>query len=153
MANLDRIDTKILRLLQENADIPNATLADRVGLSPSACLRRVTKLRETGVIRKTVAVLDPAAVGRPLTAVINLEFHRHGNRYRQDFIKKVRELDAVRQCYLVTGEVTGVLTLYMRDMAEYTALCETLFDADDNIVWYRTYIATEILKDEIGVAL
>ncbi|WP_417812302.1 Lrp/AsnC family transcriptional regulator [Thalassospira alkalitolerans] len=153
MGELDRIDTNILRILQENADIANAALADRVGLSPSACLRRVAKLRALGAIRKTIAVLDPAVVGRPLTAVINLEFHRHGNRYRQGFIKKVRELAAVRQGYIVTGEVTGVLVLSMRDMAEYTALCETLFDADDNIVWYRTYIATEIIKDEIGVAL
>ena len=153
MGELDRIDTNILRILQENADIANAALADRVGLSPSACLRRVAKLRALGAIRKTIAVLDPAVVGRPLTAVINLEFHRHGNRYRQGFIKKVRELAAVRQGYIVTGEVTGVLVLSMRDMAEYTALCETLFDADDNIVWYRTYIATETIKDEIGVAL
>lgn len=153
MADLDQIDTKILRLLQENADIANADLADKIGLSPSACLRRVAKLRETGVILKTVAVVDPALIGRPLTAVINLEFHRHGNRYRQDFIAKTRELAAVRQCYLVTGEVTGVLVLHMQDMAEYTALCDTLFDADENIVWYRTYIVTETLKDEAGVAI
>tara|TARA_R100001015_G_C4527765_1_gene95012 strand:- start:130 stop:591 length:462 start_codon:yes stop_codon:yes gene_type:complete len=147
---LDQIDTKILRQLQENADIPNAELADRIGLSPSACLRRVAKLRQSGVIRKTVAVIDPAMVERPLGAVINLEFHRHGNQFRQDFIRKVRELDAVRQCHVVTGEVTGVMILQMRDMVEYTALCETLFDADDNIVWYRTYIITETLKDEYG---
>lgn len=153
MAELDQIDMKILRLLQTDADIPNAELAERIGLSPSACLRRVARLRENGVIRKTVAVIDPAFVGRPLTAVINLEFHRHGKRYRQDFIAKVRDLAAVQQCYLVTGEVTGVLVLHMRDMAEYTALCETLFDADDNIVWYRTYIVTEVLKDEPGLAI
>lgn len=153
MAELDRIDTKILRVLQENADIANIELADQVGLSPSACLRRVAKLRQSGVIRKTVAVIDPAQVGRPLTAVINLEFHRHGNRYRQDFIRKARQLDAVRQCYVVTGEVTGVMILHMRDMAEYTALCEMLFDTDDNIVWYRTYIVTETLKDEFGPAI
>ncbi|MBX2830247.1 MAG: Lrp/AsnC family transcriptional regulator [Rhodospirillales bacterium] len=153
MADLDPIDTKILRLLQDNADIPNAELADKIGLSPSACLRRVAKLRDTGVIRKTVAVIDPAHIGRPLSAVINLEFHRHGNRYRQDFIRKAGALDAVRQCYVVTGEVTGVLVLHMRDMTEYTELCETLFDVDDNIVWYRTYIVTEVLKDDPGVAI
>lgn len=153
MAELDQIDTKILRHLQEDADIANADLADKIGLSPSACLRRVAKLREVGTIRKTVAVIDPSLVGRPLRAVINLEFHRHGNRYRQDFIRKTRELEAVRQCYLVTGEVTGVMILHMHDMAEYTALCETLFDADENIVWYRTYIVTEVLKNEPGVAI
>jgi len=53
----------------------------------------------------------------------------------------------------VTGEVTGVMILQMRDMAEYTALCETLFDADDNIVWYRTYIITDTLKNEMGPAI
>lgn len=153
MAELDQIDTKILRHLQEDADIANADLADKIGLSPSACLRRVAKLREAGVIRKTVAVIDPSLVGRPLRAVINLEFHRHGNRYRQDFIRKTKELEAVRQCYLVTGEVTGVMILHMRDMAEYTALCDALFDVDDNIVWYRTYIVTEVLKNEPGVAI
>lgn len=153
MAELDQIDTKILRHLQEDADIANADLADKIGLSPSACLRRVAKLREAGVIRKTVAVIDPSLVGRPLRAVINLEFHRHGNRYRQDFIRKTKELEAVRQCYLVTGEVTGVMILHMRDMAEYTALCDTLFDADENIVWYRTYIVTETLKDEMSSIL
>ncbi|MFV1852663.1 MAG: Lrp/AsnC family transcriptional regulator [Thalassospira sp.] len=153
MAELDQIDTKILRHLQKDADIANADLADKIGLSPSACLRRVAKLREAGIIRKTVAVIDPSLVGRPLRAVINLEFHRHGNRYRQDFIRKTRELEAVRQCYLVTGEVTGVMILHMRDMAEYTALCDTLFDADENIVWYRTYIVTETLKDEISSIL
>jgi DNA-binding Lrp family transcriptional regulator len=150
MTEMDQIDTRILRQLQDNADIANADLADRIGLSPSACLRRVAKLRDAGIIQKTVAVIDPALVGRPLKAVINLEFHRHGNRYRQDFIRKTRELEAVRQCYVVTGEVTGVLILHMRDMNEYTALCETLFDADENIVWYRTYIVTDTLKDEIG---
>lgn len=153
MAELDQIDTKILRELQGNADIANADLAAKIGLSPSACLRRVAKLRDTGVIRKTVAVIDPAQIGRPLGAVINLEFHRHGNQYRQDFIRKARALDAVRQCYVVTGEVTGVMVLQMRDMAEYTALCEALFDIDDNIVWYRTYIVTEVLKNEPGVAI
>lgn len=153
MAELDQIDTKILRQLQEDADIANADLADKIGLSPSACLRRVAKLREAGIIRKTVAVIDPSLVGRPLRAVINLEFHRHGNRYRQDFIRKTKELEAVRQCYLVTGEVTGVMILHMRDMAEYTALCDTLFDADENIVWYRTYIVTETLKDEMSSIL
>ncbi|MHC8492131.1 Lrp/AsnC family transcriptional regulator [Thalassospira sp. SM2505] len=152
MAELDQIDLKILRQLQENADIPNTELAEKIGLSPSAALRRVAKLRENGVIRKTVAVVDPAHIGRPLTAVINLEFHRHGNHYRKDFITKVKSLAAVQQCYLVTGEVTGVLVLHMRDMAEYTALCETLFDADDNIVWYRTYIVTETLKDDVTIA-
>lgn len=153
MMNLDQIDTKILRQLQENADIANADLAEKVGLSPSACLRRVAKLRDNGVIRKTVAVVDPAYIGRPLVAVINLEFHRHGNQYRQDFIRKVRKLAVVQQCYIVTGEVSGVLVLHMRDMAEYTELCETLFDVDDNIVWYRTYIVTEVLKDEPGLAI
>ncbi len=153
MAELDQIDTRILRHLQEDADIANADLADKIGLSSSACLRRVAKLREAGIIRKTVAVIDPSLVGRPLRAVINLEFHRHGNRYRQDFIRKTKELEAVRQCYLVTGEVTGVMILHMRDMAEYTALCETLFDADENIVWYRTYIVTETLKDEMSSIL
>ena len=102
MAELDQIDTKILRLLQENADIPNADLAGKIGLSPSACLWRIT----------------------PLSSA------------------KPGELAAAQQYCLVTG----VLMLHMQYMDKHTALCDTLFEADENVVWYHAYIVTEILK-------
>lgn len=149
---LDQIDCRILRQLQADADISTPRLADMVGLSPSACLRRVTKLRRDGVIARTVAIIDPALVGRPLSAVITLEFVRHGPQHRQNFIEKVRKLSAVRQCFMVTGEVSCVLTLYMRDMDEYLALSDELFNADPNVAWFRTYIAVQTVKDDPGVA-
>ena len=61
---LDRIDRRILSALQENADLPNTSLAEKVGLSPSACLRRVARLKENGVIRRIVALIDPGHLDR-----------------------------------------------------------------------------------------
>ncbi len=149
---LDQIDMRILRQLQADADISTPKLADMVGLSPSACLRRVTKLRRDGVIARTVAIINPALVGRPLSAVITLEFTRHGPQHRQEFMDKIRKLSAVRQCFMVTGEVSCVLTLYMRDMDEYLALSDELFNNDPNVAWFRTYIAVQTVKDDPGVA-
>ncbi|MFH1806950.1 MAG: Lrp/AsnC family transcriptional regulator [Pseudomonadota bacterium] len=149
---MDRIDGNILRLLQENADIANARLAEQVGLSPSACLRRVARLRRDGVIQKTVAVLDPARIGRPLTAIISVEFTRHGSEHRKDFVKKVLRNGAIRQCYLVTGEVSCILTAHMRDMDEYLAITDQLFDSDPNVTSFRTYIAMQTVKDTASLA-
>ena len=67
---LDQIDHQILAALQKNADLPNTVLADQVGLSPSACLRRVAQLKQAGAIQKIIAIVDPDCIERKLTAVV-----------------------------------------------------------------------------------
>ncbi len=149
--DIDATDRRILRALQENADIPNTHLAEAVSLSPSACLRRVARLKNAGIIRKTVAVIDPATAGRPLTAVVTVEFTRHGSAHRRDFIERVHREAAIRQCYVVTGEVSCVLVMHLRDMDEYLRLADALFDQDHNVTAFRTYIVMHTVKEEIGV--
>ncbi|GAB1584560.1 hypothetical protein PPNSA23_45030 [Phyllobacterium phragmitis] len=70
---MDRIDRKLLNLLQRDASRTNADMADEVGLSPSSCLRRIRRLRRTGVIQRIVAILNPATIGRPLRALVTVE--------------------------------------------------------------------------------
>ena len=150
---LDAIDHRILGILQRDADISNAVLAERVGLSASACLRRVARLKESGVIRRIVAVLDPARVERPLSAIVTLEFARHGSEYRRTFMEQVALEPAVTQCYMVTGEVSCVLIVHMRDMDEYLAFADRLFDQDDNVQAFYTHIVMQTVKDEPVVAV
>ncbi|MDQ8035414.1 AsnC family transcriptional regulator [Bordetella genomosp. 1] len=150
---LDPIDHRILTVLQQNADLPNITLAERVGLSASACLRRVARLKEAGVIRRVVALLDPAQTGRPLTAIVTLEFARHGSEFRRAFMEKIKTEPAVTQCYLVTGAVSCVLIVHMRDMDEYLAFADRLFDQDENVEAFYTHIVLQTIKNEPGVPL
>ncbi|MBO9355266.1 winged helix-turn-helix transcriptional regulator [Bordetella petrii] len=150
---LDSLDHRILAQLQRDAGLSNVALADRVGLSPSACLRRVERLKKHGVIRRIVAVVDPARVAHGLSAIVTVEFARHGSVHRQDFLARVRAEAAVTQCYMVTGDVSCVLIVHMRDMDDYLALAERLFERDDNVQAFYTHIVMQTIKHEPGIRL
>lgn len=150
---LDAFDHRILTALQRDADISNTLLADAIGLSASACLRRVARLKKLGVIRRVVAVIDPAKVNRALTAVVTVEFARHGSGYRQQFVGKVRSEAAITQCYVVTGEVSCVVILHVHDMEEYLSLADRLFDQDENVQAFHTYIVMQTVKQETSIPL
>jgi len=77
-ARMDRIDRKLLNLLQNDASRTNVDMADEVGLSPSSCLRRLQRLRKSGVIDRIVAILNPAKAGRVLKALVTVELKLHG---------------------------------------------------------------------------
>ncbi len=144
--SIDQIDRKILATLQEDADLPNTTLADQVGLSPSACLRRVAQLKKVGAIQRIIAVVDPDCIERHLTAVVTVKFERHGPQHRKTFFEQLKKEDAVAQCYMVTGEVGSVLTLNVADMDEYTQLADRLFHADKNVAAFTTLMVMSKLK-------
>ncbi len=150
---LDRIDHRILSVLQENADLPNTALAQQVGLSPSACLRRVARLKQNGVIRRIVAVVDPAHLDRRLSAVVTVNLDRHGPEFRRDFVARVKREASVSQCYMVAGEVSCVLVVQVADMEEYTALTDRLFHADDNVKAFTSYLVMSTTKQEISAAI
>ena len=143
---LDQIDHRILDALQDNADLPNTVLADMVGLSPSACLRRVARLKKIGAIQRIVAVIDPDCGERRLTAVVTVKFERHGPQHRKKFFDQFRKEQAVLQCYMVAGEVGSILILNVVDMDEYTELADRLFHADDNVAAFTTHMVMSKLK-------
>ncbi|OZI25677.1 AsnC family transcriptional regulator [Bordetella genomosp. 7] len=150
---LDNLDVRILAQLQRDADLSNAALAARVGLSPSACLRRVARLKKQGIIRRIVAVVDPARVAHGLTAIVTVEFARHGTVHRLDFLARVRIEPTVTQCYMVTGDVSCVLIAHMRDMDDYLALADRLFERDDNVQAFYTHIVMQTIKHEPGILM
>ena len=143
---LDQIDRKILAVLQEDADLPNNVLADQVGLSPSACLRRVAQLKNVGAIQRIVAIVDPECIERHLTAVVTVKFERHGPQHRKSFFAQLKKEKAVSQCYMVAGEVGSVLILNVADMDEYTQLADRLFHSDENVAAFTTHMVMSKLK-------
>src|SRR5258708_37938264 len=101
---LDAIDCNILRLLQENGRMTNAALADAVGLTPTPMLQRIKKLEQSGVIRRYMAVVDPALVGRPTLAFVHVTLKTHGLQNHQKFLDVVRDLPEVLECHHIAGE-------------------------------------------------
>lgn len=100
----DAVDRRILTVLQDDARITNRELADRVGLSPSACLARVRALREDGVIKGFAAELDLARLGRPLQAIIAIRLHTHDRSVLDRFVAELVGLEETLALFHVTGE-------------------------------------------------
>jgi len=116
---LDRIDLKILDLLQRDATIPLARIADRVGLSQTPCWKRIQKHEEAGVIRERVAILDPEVLGLALTAFVMIEALDHTADWRESFLETVERFEEVRDLYRLAGRYDFLLRVVVRDMADF----------------------------------
>lgn len=117
--NLDRIDLAILAELQADASLQNQILAERVNLSPSACLKRVKRLREHRAIRAQVAILDPDRVGWPVLVISRVSLLSTTREATLAFERKVKALPEIQQCHCVAGETDFVLVICARSLPEY----------------------------------
>lgn len=119
---MDRIDKKILGLLQSDCQISNQDLADLVALSPSSCLRRVKLLEEQGYIKKQVALLAPEKIGLNLTVIVLVGLNNHQPAVMKEFEDRIRFLPEVIQCHLITGQSADyLLKIIVSDMNAYQA--------------------------------
>ena len=120
---LDRYDQHILELLQQDARLNNQDLAERIGLSPSPCLRRVRALEESGLIVGYRALLDAKKLGLSLMALIHISMDRHTPERFANFEAAVSVLPEVLECLLITGQDADYqLKVLVRDMDHYQAL-------------------------------
>lgn len=120
---LDRYDRRILQALQKDGRISNQELAERIGLSPSPCLRRVRTLEESGLISGYHAVLDANKLGLSLTALIHISMDRHTPERFANFDEKIAELPEVLECLLITGQDADYqLKVVVKDMDAFQAL-------------------------------
>jgi len=124
--NFDRIDLKILDILQRDATVPVARIADQVGLSQTPCWKRIQKHEEAGVIRARVALLDPDALGLSLTAFVMVEALEHTAEWRADFLAAVESLEPVRDVYRLAGNHDFLLRVVVADMAAFDRFYEEL---------------------------
>ena len=116
----DRIDRRILQELQANARISNLELADRVGLSPTPCSRRVKQLEDSGLIDGHVTLLNPNKLGLKLTAIIGISMDRHTPERFENFEREVAAFPEVVECNVVTGQAADyLLKVMVPDMAYY----------------------------------
>ncbi|MEO9524731.1 Lrp/AsnC family transcriptional regulator [Marinobacter alexandrii] len=120
LVKIDKTDRNILEQVQKNGALTNQELADKVGLSPSPCLRRVRALEEAGVIVRTVTILDHKKLGLSLTAIILIGMDRHTPERFAAFEEQVSAYPEVQECYLITGQDADyMLKVVVPDMDHY----------------------------------
>ena len=139
-ATLDHVDRLLLDLLQYDARRSLESLAREVSLSAPAVQRRIKRLRERGVITGEVVVVDPAAVGLPMSFVVIVELERERADQIDAFRRKAAREPLVQQCYYVTGEGDFVLIVIARSMDDFESLTRRLFFTDQNVRRFRTSV-------------
>jgi Lrp/AsnC family leucine-responsive transcriptional regulator len=116
MAELDRIDRRILAALQANGRISNLELAELVGLSPTPCGRRVRRLEETGVIEGYAAQISPAALGLSICVMVSVRLAKQTPDAASQFLSAIQGRSEITECLLVTGNVDYLLRVWVKDI-------------------------------------
>ncbi|MBL4806363.1 MAG: Lrp/AsnC family transcriptional regulator [Rhodobacteraceae bacterium] len=142
----DKITAHILRELSTNGRLTNVELADRVGLSASACLRRVQELERTGVITGYCARLSPAAMGRGFVAYIAVGLSSHNKESMEFFEKAIISAPQVVECHNITGNAEYLLRVEAADLAAYKKFHTDFLGALPNVVSINTSVVMDSPK-------
>ncbi len=121
-SKLDDASLRILDALQENAELSNAELAEMVGLSTSPCWRRVSEMKESGVLRGAVTLVDPAALGLAINVFVHVSLKLQDKQSLEVFTNVIRERPEVMECYLMSGEADFMLRVVSEDLTKYQTL-------------------------------
>ncbi len=125
---MDNFDTKILGLLQQDATLPVAEIAEKVGLSTTPCWRRIQKLEAAGVIRARVALLDGAMLNAGVTVFVAVRASRHDTEWLEAFAAVVSAIPEVVEFYRMSGEIDYLLRVVVPDIAAYDAVYKRLIE-------------------------
>lgn len=150
---LEEQDRKILRALQDDSRISNQELAEKAGLSASACWRRVRALEEAGVIRRYPALVDLAKVGMGFHAIVHVSLTRHEHGHVDNFIAEVRRRAEVLDCFATTGEADYHLRVVCADLAAYNLFLEGFLFRLPGVANVRTNLVLKDIKQETSISI
>ncbi len=148
MIKYDRFNEEILRILSEDGRISNTELAGQVGLSPSACLRRVQELENSGVIKGYRAILNPEQLGRNFLAYVTVGLSDHTLQAQKEFEQSMASSDEVRECHNITGAFEYLLRVEVSDMNHYKKFHAETLGALQQVSSITTYVVIESTKDQ-----
>lgn len=150
---MDDIDRKILRLLQEDASLTNQALAERVGLSPSPCLRRVQALREAGIIHRMVAVLDAKKVGAGFIAFVEVRLEKQSEPFSAKFEAAMLKRPEVLDCAFVAGEFDYMLKIAVADLDAFHLFLTQVLTRIDGVANTRSTIPVKWVKQSTALKI
>jgi Lrp/AsnC family leucine-responsive transcriptional regulator len=144
--HLDGFDIALLNLVQDNNLVTTEQMADKVGLSATACQRRLKRLRSEGVISADVSLVSPEAVGTPVTMVVLVSLEREQLDLLDGFKRRIGTYPEVTQCYYVTGDADFILVVRVASMEAYGDFTERAFFGDKNVKSFHTYATMQTVK-------
>ena len=139
--------------MQNDGRLTADELSREVGLSPSACQRRLAKLRSSGIIEREICVVAPETVGRQLMMVVEVTLEREHPNIMADFKRSMTATPEVMQCYYVTGEVDFILILTAPDMQHYERFTQQFFFDNPNIRRFHTMVVMDRVKYGLSVPI
>ncbi len=128
---LDKLDVKILQILQKDCTVPVAEIGKKVGLSTTPCWRRIQKMEEMGVIRSRVALLDSSMVNAPVTVFVFITTNKHSETWLDEFHAAIERFPEVVEFYRMSGQVDYLLRVVVPDIASYDAFYKRLISEID----------------------
>ena len=146
MTTLDEIDRRIIHELQLNARMTNQELADRVGLSPSPCLRRVRRLEESGVLSSYTAIADQAAIGLPITAFVRITIENHQLEVVNAVEQHIRSIPNIVEAHLLAGDQDYLLKIVTESFVTYEHLVRTQLRRIPSLASVQTTFAFGVTK-------
>lgn len=149
---MDRIDRKILSLLQVDTTLSMAELAEQVNLSPTPCWRRVQRMERDGVIRCRVALLDASKLNVGVTVFVRLKTDRHDTAWLDDFAARIAAIPEVVEIYRMSGDIDYILKVVVPDIAAYDAVYKRMIEAV-SFADVSSNFAMECIKDTTALPL
>jgi len=149
---LDQYDRKILTLLQEEADLPLAEIAERVNLTKNPCWRRIQKLQSSGVIRKKVTLLDPKKLNLGVTVFVNIRTTQHTVEWLNKFAGVVDDIPEIVEFYRMSGDVDYMLKIVVPSIEAYDAVYKKIIKRVE-IFNVSSYFAMEEIKNTTALPL
>jgi Lrp/AsnC family transcriptional regulator len=149
---MDQTDRKILSLMQKNADLSVAEIAEQVNLSVTPCWRRIQKLKEDGVITRRAVVLNPQALGLNLTVFVSVRTSQHNVKWTQSLIGAVQALPNVVEFHRMAGDVDYLLKVVVEDMPAYDRFYRRLIEAVD-LLDVSASFSMEVIKSTMELPL
>ncbi len=146
-------DLKILKLLQEDANLTAAELAERIGLSQSPCWRRINRLESEGYIQKRVALLDAEKLGMDVVVFCSVSLSVHGRQSLDEFEKAVAQLPEVTECYTMTGTMDYMLKIITKDIRHYEKFVRTFLSQMPGIREIHSNVAVTAIKNTTALPL
>ena len=153
MKDLDKIDLKILKLLQQNARIPMTELAEKVGLSTTPVTERVKRLERDNIISGYHARLNPHAVGQSLLVFVEIKLRSKSGNIFGDFRREVTRIPQILECHLVSGEYDYLIKVRLPDMSAYRDMLGNILLQLPAAAESRSYVVMEAVKEGLMLDL
>jgi len=119
---MDALDIRILNLLQDDAMLPVADIAEKISSSKSVCWRRIQRLQDEGIIKSRVALLDNNKIGMNITLFTQVKMTAHGRKVLPNFIEIIKDIPQIMECHTLMGNVDFLLKIVVKDIQEYQDL-------------------------------